>query len=82
MATITLTFDLFEEKNEAENALKADSLRLILNEILNDLRSCYKYNVSILKFGEQASGEEMEFAETLAKKIHQIAISNSINLLE
>jgi len=79
VATMTLTFDLTDEFDDAQKALNASNYELVLINILRELRSCYKYNVSFVS-NEPATGDEMEVAETIKNRIYQLALSNSITL--
>lgn len=71
MAKITLEFDSIEEQDEAMTALNASKWKNSFWELDQYYRSIYKYS---------EKGEEIEMAEKVRTKIHEILISNELFL--
>lgn len=71
MAKITLEFDSIEEQEDAMTALNASKWKNSFWELDQYYRSIYKYS---------EKGEEIEMAEKVRTKIHEILISNELFL--
>ena len=71
MGKIILEFDSIEDSEDAINAMNANKWRNSFWELDQYYRSIYKYS---------EKGEEIEMAEKVRTKIHEILISNELFL--
>ena len=71
MGKITLEFDSIEEQEDAMTALNASKWKNSFWELDQYYRSIYKYS---------EKGEEIEMAEQVRTKIHEILINNELFL--
>jgi hypothetical protein len=80
MATITITFDSFEEGDDARTALDGYKYKMAMWDLDQKLRSITKYGASVLTHDNQASGIEQDVAEKLREEIRDILNGYNINL--
>lgn len=71
-----LEFNLPEEKEEFNNAIKANDYLSAIQEFKKYLRTHYKYETSLINENQQPSEEEFRVVKTIYHKFHQIVNEN------
>ena len=77
---VTIEFDGTEEQEEVRTALDGYKWKLAMWDLDQLLRSTTKYDVSLLKYNEQASEAEYEVAEKLREEITRILRDYNLSL--
>ncbi len=80
MSKIILEFDGVEEAEDARTALDGYKWKIAMWDLDQLLRSTTKYDVSLLKNNEQASGVEYEIAEKIREEIRGILENYNLDL--
>jgi hypothetical protein len=71
-----LEFNLPEEQEEFNNAIKANDYLSAIQEFKKYLRTHYKYETSLINENQQPSEEEFRVVKTIYHKFHQIVNEN------
>jgi hypothetical protein len=71
-----LEFNLPEEQEEFNNAIKANDYLSVIQEFKKYLRTHYKYETSLINENQQPSEEEFRVVKTIYHKFHQIVNEN------
>jgi hypothetical protein len=71
-----LKFNLPEEQEEFNNAIKANDYLSAIQEFKKYLRTHYKYETSLINENQQPSEEEFRVVKTIYHKFHQIVNEN------
>lgn len=71
-----LEFNLPEEKEEFNNAIKANDYLSAIQEFKKYIRTHYKYETSLINENQQPSEEEFRVVKTIYHKFHQIVNEN------
>lgn len=80
MSKVILEFDGIEEAEDARTALDGYKWKLAMWDLDQELRSIVKYQNSIIKGDNQASGEEMDVADKIRERMREILDEYSIQL--
>ena len=70
----TLEFNLPDDKNEWENAMRADAMFCALWDVQQELRRLWKY--------EELTEEQFKMVERIRDSFHDILQRNNINLYQ
>jgi len=71
-----LEFNLPEDQEEFNNAIKANDYLSAIQEFKKYLRTHYKYETSLINENQQPSEEEFRIVKTIYHKFHQIVNEN------
>ena len=71
-----LEFNLPEEQEEFNNAIKANDYLSAIQEFKKYLRTHYKYETSLINEHQQPSEEEFRVVKIIYHKFHQIVNEN------
>jgi hypothetical protein len=71
-----LKFNLPEEQEEFNNAIKANDYLSAIQEFKKYLRTHYKYETSLINENQQPSEEEFRVVKIIYHKFHQIVNEN------
>jgi hypothetical protein len=71
-----LEFNLPEDQEEFNNAIKANDYLSAIQEFKKYLRTHYKYETSLINENQQPSEEEFRVVKTIYHKFHQIVNEN------
>jgi hypothetical protein len=71
-----LEFNLPEEQEEFNNAIKANDYLSAIQEFKKYLRTHYKYETSLINENQQPSEEEFRVVKIIYHKFHQIVNEN------
>lgn len=71
-----LEFNLPEEQEEFNNAIKANDYLSAIQEFKKYLRTHYKYETSLINENQQPSEEEFRVVKTIYHKFNQIVNEN------
>jgi hypothetical protein len=71
-----LEFNLPEDQEEFNNAIKANDYLSAIQEFKKYLRTHYKYETSLINENQQPSEEEFRVVKIIYHKFHQIVNEN------
>jgi hypothetical protein len=80
MGKIILEFDSLEESDEARTALDGWKWKMAMWDLDQKLRSTTKYAVSLSNQGQEATSEEIDFAEKIREELRRILNEHNLNL--
>ncbi len=82
MGKIILEFDSVEESQEAATALDGWKWKMAMWDLDQKLRSTTKYAVSLSNQGQEATSEEIDFAEKIREELRDILNTHNLNLVD
>ncbi len=82
MGKIILEFDSQEESNDARTALDGSKWKFAMWELDQKLRSTTKYGVSLSNPDQEATSEEVDFADKIRESVQDILISYNLTLVD
>ena len=82
MGKIILEFDSVEESQEASTALDGWKWKMAMWDLDQKLRSTTKHAVSLSNPGQEATSEEIDFAEKIREELRDILNTHNLNLID
>ena len=82
MGKIILEFDSVEESQEAATALDGWKWKMAMWDLDQKLRSTTKYAVSLSNPSQEATSEEIDFAEKIREELRDILNTHNLNLVD
>ena len=80
MGKVILEFDSVEESQEAATALDGWKWKMAMWDLDQKLRTVTKYAVSLSNPSQEATSEEIDFAEKIREELRDILNTHSLNL--
>ena len=80
MGEIILKFDSVEEAQDARTALDGWKWKIAMWDLDQKLRTVTKYAVSLSNQGQEATSEEIDFAEKIREELRDILNTHNLNL--
>ena len=80
MGKVILEFDSVEESQDARVALDAMKWKMSMWDLDQSLRSVTKHGVKLDNASQEATSEEIDFADKIREEIRQILNSYALNL--
>jgi hypothetical protein len=82
MGKIILEFDSVEESQEAATALDGWKWKMAMWDLDQKLRTITKYAVSLSNTSQEATSEEIDFAEKIREELRDILNTHNLNLVD
>ena len=82
MGKIILEFDSVEESQEAATALDGWKWKMAMWDLDQKLRTVTKYAVSLSNPSQEATSEEIDFAEKIREELRGILNEHNLNLID
>ena len=82
MGKVILEFDSVEESHDARVALDAMKWKMAMWDLDQKLRTVTKYAVSLSNNGQEATSEEIDFAEKIREELRDILNTYNLNLID
>ena len=82
MGKIILEFDSIEESQEEATALDGWKWKMAMWDLDQKLRTVTKYAVSLSNPSQEATSEEIDFAEKIREELRDILNTHSLNLID
>jgi hypothetical protein len=82
MGKVILEFDSVEESQDARVALDAMKWKMAMWDLDQKLRTVTKYAVSLSDNGQEATSEEIDFAEKIREELRDILNTHNLNLVD
>ena len=80
MGKIIIEFDSLEESDDARTALDGWKWKMAMWDLYQKLRTVTKYEVSLSNHGQEATSEEIDFAEKIREELRGILNTHNLNL--
>lgn len=80
MGKIILEFDSVEESHDARVALDSMKWKMAMWDLDQRLRTVTKYAVSLSNTSQEATSEEIDFAEKIREELRDILNTYNLNL--
>lgn len=80
MGKIIIEFDSLEESDDARTALDGWKWKMAMWDLDQKLRTVTKYAVSLSNHGQEATSEEIDFAEKIREELRGILNTHNLNL--
>jgi len=80
MGEIILKFDSVEEAQDARTALDGWKWKIAMWDLDQKLRSTTKHAASLSNPGQEATSEEIDFAEKIREELRDILNTHNLNL--
>ena len=82
MGKIILEFDSVEESQEEATALDGWKWKMAMWDLDQLLRKTTKYGASLSNHGQEATSEEIDFAEKIREELRGILNEHNLNLID
>ena len=82
MGKVILEFDSVEESQEARTALDGWKWKLAMWDLDQLLRKTTKYGASLSNPSQEATSEEIDFAEKIREELRGILNEHNLNLVD
>jgi hypothetical protein len=82
MGKIILEFDSVEESQEESTALDGWKWKMAMWDLDQKLRTVTKYAVSLSNPSQEATSEEIDFAEKIREELRDILNTHNLNLID
>ena len=82
MGKVILEFDSVEESQDARVALDAMKWKMAMWDLDQKLRTVTKYAVSLSNPSQEATSEEIDFAEKIREELRDILNTHNLNLVD
>ena len=82
MGKVILEFDSVEEAQDARTALDGWKWKMAMWDLDQLLRSTTKYAASLSNPGQEATSEEIDFADKIREELRGILNTHNLNLID